>query len=185
MHIPEMDRILLDESEIQAKVGELAAAVSRDYRGKEVRLIAVLKGAVIFMADLARRLEVPVSFDFMAVSSYGHSTQSSGVVRILKDLDESIEGRHVLIVEDIVDTGLTLRYLLDLLEGRRPASLRVCALLDKVGGRKVAVPIHYRGFEIPNQFVVGYGLDYMERYRNVPFLFIMKPEAQAAGKPAV
>jgi hypoxanthine phosphoribosyltransferase len=165
--------VLVTKEEIAAKVRELGAVISRDYAGKEIRVVAVLKGAVLFVADLVRHISVPVYFDFMAVSSYGAATASSGVVRILKDLDDTITGRHVLIVEDIVDSGLTLNYLREYLMARGPATLRICALLDKPEGRKVAVPIDYRGFVIPNRFVVGYGLDYQERYRNLGAVYVL------------
>ncbi|MBI3978883.1 MAG: hypoxanthine phosphoribosyltransferase [Chloroflexi bacterium] len=170
-----LETILITEEEIRHRVGELAEQISRDYAGQDVLLIGVLKGAVLFMVDLARAIELPVALDFMAVSSYGAATESSGVVRILKDLDESIEGRHVLIVEDIVDTGFTLKYITELLADRNPASLRICALLNKRKARKADVPIDYVGFEIPDRFVVGYGLDYAERYRNVPYVAVYRP----------
>ncbi len=168
--------VLISKEEIDAKVRELATVISRDYAGKEIRVIAVLKGAVLFLSDLVRHITVPVSFDFMAVSSYGAATTSSGVVRILKDLDQSITGKHVLVVEDIVDTGLTLNYLREYLMARNPASLRVCALLDKPERRKVPVTVDYTGFSIPNKFVVGYGLDYQERYRNLPAVHVLGVE---------
>jgi hypoxanthine phosphoribosyltransferase len=144
--------------------------ISEIYEGQEILLVGVLKGAVMFLVDLARRIEVPVSMDFMAVSSYGASTESSGIVRILKDLDQSVEGKNVLVVEDIVDTGLTLRYILDYIRAHNPASLRVVALLNKKKARKADVAVDYVGFEIQDRFVVGYGLDYAERYRNLPFI---------------
>lgn len=168
--------VLISKEEIDAKVRELGTVISRDYAGKEVRVVAVLKGAVLFLSDLVRHLTVPVSFDFMAVSSYGAATTSSGVVRILKDLDETVTGKHVLVVEDIVDTGLTLNYLREYLMARNPASLRVCALLDKPERRKVPVTVDYTGFAIPNRFVVGYGLDYRERYRNLPAVYVLGVE---------
>lgn len=169
--------VLLPAEVIQKRVKELAEAVSRDYRGREVFLVGVLKGAWIFLADLARGLTVPTVVDFMGVSSYGASTKASGVVQIIKDLEESIEGRDVLIVEDIVDSGLTLNYLADLLETRKPASLKVCVLLDKPARRTVPVALDYVGFEIPDVFVVGYGLDYAGHFRHVPYVFALKPEA--------
>jgi hypoxanthine phosphoribosyltransferase len=159
--------VLVGEEDLRRRVGELAAEISRDYEGRPPLLVAILKGAVPFLADLMRELEVPCELDFMAVSSYGSSTDSSGVVRILKDLDASIEGRHVLIVEDIIDSGLTLHYLLRNLEARAPASLEVCALLTKPERRRVDLPIRYVGFEIPNRFAIGYGLDHDERFRNL------------------
>jgi hypoxanthine phosphoribosyltransferase len=162
--------ILVQADELQHRIGEMAEEVSRDYEGKDLLLIGVLKGAVFFLADLMRRLDIPCEVDFMAVASYGSSTDSSGVVRILKDLDAPLENRHVLIVEDIVDSGLTLQYLMRTLEARGPASLEVCALLTKPERRKVEMPARYVGFEIPDKFAIGYGLDYAERYRNLPYV---------------
>jgi hypoxanthine phosphoribosyltransferase len=166
--------ILVQRDELEHRVRELAQEVSRDYADRDLLLVGVLKGAVFFLSDLMRHLEVDCEVDFMAVSSYGSSTDSSGVVRILKDLDISIEGRHVLIVEDIVDSGLTLSYLLRTLRARNPASLEVCALLTKPGRRKVDLPIRYVGFEIPNRFAIGYGLDHAERFRNLPFVAVLE-----------
>jgi hypoxanthine phosphoribosyltransferase len=166
--------ILVQRDELEHRVRELAEEVSRDYADRELLLVGVLKGAVFFLSDLMRHLSVDCEVDFMAVSSYGSSTDSSGVVRILKDLDVSIEGRHVLIVEDIVDSGLTLSYLLRTLRARNPASLEVCALLTKPERRKVELPIRYVGFEIPNRFAIGYGLDHAERYRNLPFVAVLE-----------
>ena len=166
--------ILVKPEELQNRVRELAAEISRDYAGRDLVLIGVLKGAVFFLSDLMRQLEVPCEVDFMAVASYGSATRSSGVVRILKDLDAVIEGRDVLIVEDIVDSGLTLQYLLRNLGARNPATLEVCALLTKPERRKVQLPTRYVGFEIPNRFVIGYGLDHGERYRNLPFVAALK-----------
>ena len=163
-------RILVTTEELEHRVGELGAEISRDYEGKDVLLLGILKGAVFFLSDLMRSLDIPAEVDFMAIASYGSSTKSSGVVRILKDLDRPIEGRHVLIVEDIVDSGLTLRYLLGNLRGRNPQSLEVCSLLSKRDARVVEVPVRYVGFEIPNEFVIGYGLDYDERYRSLPYV---------------
>ena len=163
-------QILVTEEELERRVRELGAEISRDYEGKDVLLLGILKGAVFFLSDLARRLTVESEIDFMAVASYGSATTSSGVVRILKDLDHPIEGRDVLIVEDIVDSGLTLRYLLGSLGGRKPRTLEVCALLVKPEARVVDVPIRYVGFEIPNEFVIGYGLDYAQRYRGLPYV---------------
>ncbi|MGB4668314.1 MAG: hypoxanthine phosphoribosyltransferase, partial [bacterium] len=168
--LAEIKEILIDQEQLQQRIQELGAEISRDYQGKELHLICVLKGAVLFLADLARNLTVPVSFDFMAVSSYGASTESSGVVRILKDLEESIEGKDVLIVEDIIDSGLTLHYLYQNLHSRKPASLEICTLLDKPDRRRVDVPVKYCGFSIPDRFVVGYGLDFAEKYRNLPYI---------------
>jgi hypoxanthine phosphoribosyltransferase len=163
-------RIVVGPEDLKRRIGELAAAISRDYADRDVLLLGILKGAVFFLTDLMRELEISTEIDFMAISSYGSATKSSGVVRILKDLDQPIEGRHVLIVEDIVDSGLTLRYLLANLGGRNPASLEVCALLSKREARVVEVPVRYVGFEIPNDFVIGYGLDYDERYRELPYV---------------
>jgi hypoxanthine phosphoribosyltransferase len=162
--------ILVQADDLKHRVSELGAEISRDYADRDLLLICVLKGAVFFLSDLMRNIEVPCEVDFMAVASYGSATDSSGVVRILKDLDEPIEGRHVLIVEDIVDSGLTLNYLLRNLKARRPASLEVCALLTKPDRRKVDLPARYIGFEIPNRFAIGYGLDHAERYRNLPYV---------------
>jgi hypoxanthine phosphoribosyltransferase len=173
---PDIERILIPEDVLQARVGELAAQISADYAGQELVLVCVLRGALIFAADLLRRLAVPARIDFMAISSYGEETQSSGVVRINKDLDDSIEGRPVLVVEDIIDTGLTLQYLLEILQRRNPASLRVCALLEKPARRAVPVRADYVGFSIPDAFVVGYGLDYAQRYRGLPCIATLKPE---------
>jgi len=167
--------ILLTEKEIQAKVADLAALIDADYAGKELLLVGVLKGAVMVMADLARALHLPVTIDFMAISSYGSGTSSSGVVRILKDLDHAIEGRHVLVVEDIVDSGLTLSWLVANLQSRAPASVEVCALMRKPEAVKQDVHVRYLGFDIPKDFVVGYGLDYNEKYRNLPFVGTLKP----------
>jgi hypoxanthine phosphoribosyltransferase len=165
--------VLIDEETLAARVAELGAEVSADYEGRDLLLIGVLKGAVFFMADLMRHLTVTCEVDFMAISSYGAATDSSGIVRILKDLDISIEGRDVLVVEDIIDSGLTLSYLMRNLESREPATLDVCALLTKPSRREVDVPVRYVGFEIPNKFVVGYGLDFAERYRNLPYVGVL------------
>lgn len=172
----DVESVLLSTAELAKRVGELGAEITADYAGKEILMIGVLRGAVVFMADLARAIEVPVAIDFMAVSSYGAGTSSSGVVRILKDLDVNIEGKHVLVVEDIIDSGLTLNYLLDNLKSRKPASLKLCTLLNKPERRKVKVNIDYNGFNVPDYFVVGYGLDYAEKYRNLPFIGVLKPE---------
>lgn len=168
--------VLFSAEQLHEKIKEIGSTVSRDYAGKELLMIGVLRGAVIFMADLARAIDIPVAIDFMAVSSYGASATTSGVVRILKDLDENVEGRHILVVEDIIDSGLTLNYLLDIIKSRNPASVKLCTLLNKPGRRKVDVQADYTGFVIPDEFVVGYGLDYAERYRNLPFIGILKPE---------
>ena len=172
--------VLVAPEQLRARVDEMARQISIDYAGEELLLVGVLKGAVFFMADLARRITVPCALDFMAVSSYGSSTDSSGVVRILKDLDTEIEGRHVLIVEDIIDSGLTLSYLLKNLRSRKPASLEICALLTKPSRRRTNIACRYVGFEIPDEFVVGYGLDYAEYYRTLDFIGVLTPEAAAA-----
>ena len=172
-----IEKILISEEEIQAAVRRLGEEITRDYAGKDLLLVGVLKGAFLLMGDLARNIRLPLEFDFMAVSSYGAATKTSGVVRILKDLDREIEGRNVLLVEDIVDSGLTLQYLLKNLRTRKPASVEVCALLWKTAMQQVDVDIRYVGFEIPPEFVVGYGLDYDERFRNLPFVATLKPEA--------
>lgn len=171
----DIETILVDEPVLQARITTLADAIEADYASKDVLLVGILRGAVIFMTDLARRLNIPLEMDFMAISSYGDATESSGVVRILKDLDTSIEGRHVLIVEDIIDTGLTLKYLMENLARRHPASVAVCALLDKEKDREKIVDPAYVGFKIPDRFVVGYGLDYAQKYRNLPYIGVLKP----------
>lgn len=168
--------ILVQPDELAHRVRELAGEISRDYEGRDLLLIGVLKGAVFFLSDLMRHLEVECELDFMAVSSYGSSTDSSGIVRILKDLDAPIEGRDVLIVEDIVDSGLTLSYLFRMLRARNPATLEVCALLTKPDRREVDLPIRYVGFEIPNRFAIGYGLDHGERFRNLPYVAVLEGE---------
>jgi hypoxanthine phosphoribosyltransferase len=170
---PGVGDILVQRDELAHRVRELGEEVSRDYAGRDLLLVCVLKGAVFFLSDLMRHLDVNCELDFMAVSSYGSSTDSSGVVRILKDLDAPIEGRDVLIVEDIVDSGLTLSYLFRMLRARDPASLEVCALLTKPERREVDLPIRYVGFEIPNRFAIGYGLDHAERYRNLPYVAVL------------
>ncbi len=177
MSHPDIQEIVLTESQIRDRVRELGAEISRDYAGRSILLIAVLRGAALFIADLARDISVPVELDFMAVSSYGSATKSSGVVRILKDLDETIEGRDVLVVEDVLDTGLTLKYLLKNLASRGPASLEIVTLLSKEGKQRVPISCRYVGFSIPDKFVVGYGLDFAERYRNLPYVGILKPSA--------
>ncbi|NLU49589.1 MAG: hypoxanthine phosphoribosyltransferase [Syntrophomonadaceae bacterium] len=169
--------VLISEKEIQAKVGELAETITRDYAGQDLLVVGILKGAFIFMADLVRHIRLPVTVDFMDMSSYGSSTRSSGEVRILKDLEKPIEGKHVLIVEDIVDTGLTLNYIAELLRNRSPKSVRICALLDKPSRRKVDIVPDYCGFTIPDHFVVGYGLDYNDQYRNFRDICIVPAEA--------
>jgi hypoxanthine phosphoribosyltransferase len=172
-----IEHVLITAEEIQGTLRNLGAQITHDYEGRDLLLVGVLKGAFVMMADLARHIHLPVDFDFMAVASYGVATRTSGVVRILKDLDHDIEGRDVLLVEDIVDSGLTLNYVLKNLRGRRPASLEVCALLQKSGIQRVALDIRYKGFEIPPEFVVGYGLDFAEKYRNLPYIGTLKPEA--------
>lgn len=173
---PQSD-VLISAAELDRRVAELGVEINRDYQGRDLTIVGVLKGAVVFIADLLRQLTVPCEIDFMAISSYGSSRDSSGVVRILKDLDDSIAGRDVLIVEDIVDSGLTLNYLMKNLNARGPASLEVCALLTKPERRRVEVPIRYTGFEIPNRFVIGYGLDYRQRYRNLDHVAALTDDA--------
>jgi hypoxanthine phosphoribosyltransferase len=173
--------VLIEEERLQARIRELGRELSSDYEGRELLLVGVLKGAVFFMADLMRSISVPCEIDFMAISSYGTSTDSSGVVRILKDLDINIENRHVLVVEDIIDSGLTLSYLLRNLESREPASLEICALLTKPSRREIDVPVRYVGFEIPNKFVIGYGLDFAERYRNLPYVGVLHADLMPEG----
>jgi hypoxanthine phosphoribosyltransferase len=168
--------VLVAEDDLQARIAALGAEISADYEGRDLLLVGVLKGAVFFMADLMRELSIPCEIDFMAISSYGAATDSSGVVRILKDLDINIAGRDVLVVEDIIDSGLTLSYLMRNLESREPATLEVCALLTKPSRRQIDVPVRYVGFEIPDRFVVGYGLDFAERYRNLPYVAVMSQE---------
>ena len=178
--IGDVGEILLTEDQIQARIAELGARISADYEGRRVTLISVLKGALPFMADLMRTITLPVRIDLMEVSSYGGTaTESSGLVRILKDLSSSIEGQDVLIVEDIIDTGLTLNYLVRYLRGKNPATLRICTLLDKPARRLVEIPVDYVGFTIPDRFVGGYGLDYGEDYRNLRFVGVLRPEAYA------
>lgn len=167
-------RELISEADVEAKIAELGEQISKDYEGESVFLLCILKGGVFFTTQLAKRIHVPVSLDFMSVSSYGAETQSSGVVRILKDLDTSIEGKNVLVVEDIIDTGRTLSYLLDNLKQRNPKSLKLCALLDKPERRVTEVAVDYKGFQIPDEFVVGYGMDYDQKYRNLPFIGVVE-----------
>lgn len=171
----DIERVLFTEQELKDRVAEIAARIDRDYAGKEPMLISVLRGSFIFMADLARAITLPCTVDFMAVSSYGSGTTSSGQVKITKDLSESIEGRDIIVVEDILDSGNTLSYLFQLLQARHPASVRLCTLLDKPSRRTKEVELHYSGFTIPDYFVVGYGLDYAEKYRNLPYIGILKP----------
>lgn len=174
--LDDVAEVLIREEELQVRVADLGRQISVDYAGKTPLLVGILKGASVFLSDLIRQITIPCMVDFIATASYDRGTESSGIVRILKDLDESIEGRHVLVVDDIIDTGYTMDYLLETLKARYPASLRVCALLDKVARRRRPVPIDYRGFEIPDRFVVGYGLDYGGIYRNLPFICVLKPE---------
>lgn len=180
MLLDDVAEILITEEQIRQRTHELAQQISRDYEGQDLLLICVLKGGIVFLVDLMRELTIPHAVDFMATSSYGDATESSGVVRILKDLDKPIEGRNVLIVEDIIDTGHTLDYLTRILRERNPASLRICTLLNKPDRREVDIPIDYLGFNIPNKFVVGYGLDFGEIYRNLPFVGVLKPEFYAS-----
>ena len=166
-------KVLLSEKEVDDRIQALGEQISRDYAGKQVHLICVLKGGSFFLCELAKRITVPVSLDFMSVSSYGSETKSSGVVKIIKDLDEPIKGKDVLVIEDIVDSGRTLSYLMEMLKDRGPASLKLCTLLDKPDRRVIDVPVDYTGFEIPDEFVVGYGLDYDQRYRNLPYIGVI------------
>jgi len=170
----DIEQVLLTEEQIAARVRELGKEISRDYAGKDLVLVGILRGAVVFLADLYRQISIPAGMDFVAISSYGKEALSSGVVRILKDLDEVVESRHVLLVEDIVDSGLTLQYLMDNLRSRNVASLRVCTLLDKPSRRQVPVELDYVGFQVPDEFLVGYGLDYSQRYRNLPYIAVLK-----------
>jgi hypoxanthine phosphoribosyltransferase len=177
----DVGEVMIDEETLQGRVAELGSQISADYEGRDLLLVGVLKGAVFFIADLMRELSIPCEIDFMAISSYGAATDSSGVVRILKDLDLNIAGRDVLVVEDIIDSGLTLSYLLRTLGARRPASLEICALLTKPERREIDVPVRYVGFEIPNRFVIGYGLDFAERYRNLPYIGVLHPDLVPAA----
>ena len=174
MKVGEELEVLFSQQQIAARVGELAAQIERDHRGKDLVLVGVLKGAFVFVSDLARQIDLPLSVDFIGLSSYGEETESSGVVKITSDLSRPIEGKHVIIVEDIVDTGLTMRYLLDNLSTRHPASVKICALLHKPSRLRTRIPIQYLGFELPDLFVVGYGLDAGEKFRNVPFIGVVK-----------
>lgn len=174
-------RVLIPPEEIAARVRDIASDISRDFGGKDLAILGVLRGAFIFVADLMRAITIPATVDFIAIESYGTNTHSSGVVRLTKDMKESIEGRHVLVVEDIVDSGRTLQYLLHLMEARNPASVAVCALLTKPSRHEVDVTVHYRGFSVPDEFVVGYGLDYDQRYRGLPCIGVLKPEIYGAS----
>lgn len=172
----DVQEILISKEELSKRIKELGETISKDYEGKDLMLIGVLKGSVPFMADLMKEITIYCTMDFMAVSSYGASTQSSGIVRILKDLDSNIENKNILIVEDIIDTGYTLKYLIENLKSRKPADIKICCLLDKPDRRKIDLEIDYAGFKIPDAFVIGYGLDYAERYRNLPFIGVLKRE---------
>lgn len=172
----DLKKVLITEEEIRAKLRELGQEITKDYSGKDLLIVGILKGSFVFMGDLIRNIDVPIQVDFMEISSYGYAAESSGAVRILKDLDNNIEGRNVLIVEDIVDTGLTLSYLIDNLRSRKPSSLKICTFLNKPSRRKVSLEVNYNGYNIPDEFVVGYGLDYAEKYRNLPYIAIVKPE---------
>ena len=171
-------RVLLSEEEVDTRIQEVDYQINRDYAGKEIHMICVLKGGVFFMCELAKRVTVPVSLDFMSISSYGDDTKSSGVVKIIKDLDQPLEGKDVLVVEDIIDSGRTLSYLLEILEGRNPNSIRLCTLLDKPERRVKEVNVDYCCFNIPDEFVVGYGLDYAQKYRNLPYIGVVEFEAE-------
>jgi hypoxanthine phosphoribosyltransferase len=177
----DVGEVLIDEETLRNRIVELGAEISADYEGRDLLLVGVLKGAIFFISDLMRELQVPCEIDFMAITSYGAGTDSSGVVRILKDLEINISGRDVLVVEDIIDSGLTLSYLRRTLAARKPATLEICALLTKPERREVDVPVRYVGFEIPNQFVIGYGLDFAERYRNLPYIGVLHPDLIPGG----
>lgn len=172
----DIKEILISEEQLQKKVKELGEKVTKDYEGENLTVICILKGAVLFMSELIKNIEIPIEIDFMDVSSYGNQTTSSGVVKIIKDLDSSIEGKNILIVEDIIDSGLTLNYLMKILKSRSPKSVQICSLLDKPEGRKVSMDVKYVGFIVPDAFLVGYGLDYAEKYRNLPYIGILKEE---------
>jgi hypoxanthine phosphoribosyltransferase len=178
--MPDVKEVLISSQEIEDKVREIGARITEDYKGEKPLLIGILRGAVVVMSDLMRNIDLQCELDFMDISSYGTGTSSSGVVRILKDLEEDITDRHVLIVEDIIDTGLTLSYLLRSLQARKPASLEICALLSKPSRRRAELDVRYLGFEVPDEFVVGYGLDYAGAYRNLPDICVLKPEVFAA-----
>ena len=180
---PDVEEILLSSEQVQARVAELGAQLAVDYAHRDPVLVSVLKGSIIFLADLVRAMPIPLSIDLMEVSSYGASTESSGQVRILKDLSTSIEGREVVVVEDIIDTGLTLNYLLRYLHDKGPASIKICCLLDKPARRLAEIEIDYRGFTIPDRFVIGYGLDYGERYRNLPYIGVLRPSVYGPATP--
>ena len=169
-------KVFITEEEVNARIAELGAQISRDYAGKKIHLICILRGSVFFMCELAKRITIPVSLDFMSVSSYGNSMESSGIVKIVKDLDEPLEGRHVLIVEDIIDSGKTLNHLIPMLYARKPADIKLCTLLSKPDRREVEVKVDYLGYEVPDYFIVGYGLDYAQKYRNLPYIGIVETE---------
>ncbi|MDA3733912.1 hypoxanthine phosphoribosyltransferase [Niameybacter massiliensis] len=169
-------RVLLTEEELHERVKALGEAITADYKGKDLLVVGILKGSNVFMSDLIRQINMPLNIDFMIVSSYGNATESTGVVKIMKDIEQSISDKHVLIVEDIIDSGLTLKYLTEMLNTRKPASIKLCTLLDKPARRKENVDVDYVGFEMPDEFIVGYGIDYAEHYRNLPFVGILKPE---------
>lgn len=171
-----MEEIVVTESALKERIKALGLQITKDYQDKSLVIISILKGSVIFTSDLVRMIELPLTLDFMAVSSYGNATKSTGVVKIIKDLDKSIEGKHVLIVEDIIDSGLTLTYLKEILSARGPASIKICTLLDKPAHRKEKIAVDYVGFEVPDGFIVGYGIDYAEHYRNLPYIGILKKE---------
>jgi hypoxanthine phosphoribosyltransferase len=177
----DLERVLISEERIQARVRELAEEISRDYAGKDLVVLGVLRGAFVFVADLMRALTIPATVDFIAIESYGAETHSSGVVRLTKDMKEAVADKHVLVVEDIVDSGRTLHYLLQLMEARNPAGVAVCALLQKPSRHELIVPVQYRGFSVPDEFVVGYGLDYDQRYRGLPCIGVLKPEIYGAA----
>ena len=181
----DMAEVLITAEQLEQRVAELGEQITADYAGRRLLLVCVLKGAVLFLVDLARQIQLPLEIDFMAISSYGASTQSSGIVRILKDLEDSVEGQHILVVEDIVDSGLTLDYLLRSLAARGPASIKVCGLLLKERPRELPVTIDYVGFTIPDKFVVGYGLDFAERYRNLPYIGVLRPDLYETPSPSV
>lgn len=170
----DIEKVLLSEEKLREKINEIGKAISEDYKGKELILVGILKGSVPFMADLMKKIEIPCSMDFMAVSSYGNSTESSGVVRIIKDLDFEIEGKNVLVVEDIIDSGITLKYLMKYLKAKNPESVQIACLLNKPERREVEIDVKYLGFDVPNYFLVGYGLDFAQKYRNLPFIGILK-----------
>lgn len=177
----DIQEILVTEQQLQQKIQELGAAISRDYAGKDLLLVAILKGSVVFMADLMRAVTIPCNIDFMVVSSYGKGTNTSGLVKIVKDLDQDLNGKHVLIVEDILDTGVTLSNLVPMLKMRNPASVKICTILDKPSRRKADIEADYRGYQIPDEFAVGYGLDYAENYRNLPYVGVLKREVYERG----